>query len=195
MIVGLTGGIGSGKSTVARMFELLGCLIFESDKVAKELYFDPEIKKKVLALLGKESYLGENKINTPFISSRVFSDPALLGQLNAILHPAVIEASRRFADANPDKIIVKETALLFEAGLEKFVDLSILVVADEAVRIQRVMKRDKQNEEEIRRKIRNQSSQENNMGKADYIVYNNETELVIPQVIQIYEQINKASRA
>jgi dephospho-CoA kinase len=192
MIVGLTGGIGSGKSTVARLFELLGCLVFESDKVAKALYFDPEIKKQVIALLGKESYLSETRINTAFISAKIFSDPELLKQINALIHPAVIAASRRFAEENPDKIVIKETALLFEAGLEKEVDKIVLVTADEQTRIQRVTERDKQSEEEVRKKIKNQMPEELKLKKADHVIYNDEKELVIPQVINVFEALSRA---
>lgn len=189
MIVGLTGGIGSGKSTIARLFELLGCLVFESDKAAKGLYSDPEIKQKVVALLGKESYLAENRIDTAFISSKIFSDAGLLKQLNAIIHPAVIAASKRFAEENPGKIVIKETALLFEAGLENDVNVSILVTADEEIRIRRVMARDRQSEEEIRKKIKSQLPEEIKLKKADHVIYNSEKELVIPQVIRIFNTL------
>ena len=89
MIIGLTGGIGSGKTTVAHLFETLGCVIYNSDERAKDLYLNIEIKKQVIALLGKEAYTNDLKINKVYISQAVFSDKNILKQLNAIIHPAV----------------------------------------------------------------------------------------------------------
>lgn len=189
MVAGLTGGIGSGKSTVARLFELLGCAIFESDAIAKEVYFDPDVKPKVISLLGKESYLSETKIDKAFISSKIFSDTLLLQKLNAIIHPAVIHRSNLFLQKNPEKVVIKETALLFEAHLEKDVDKIILVVAQDETRISRVIQRDGLSREEVQKKIKSQLPQEEKVKKADFIIYNDETELVIPQVIKIYNAL------
>src|SRR5687768_11657999 len=127
MIAGLTGGIGSGKSTVSKLFELLGCAVFYSDEVAKEVYFDPEVKLKVTGLLGAGSYTSDTRINKAYISSKIFSDTTLLRTLNAIIHPAVIARTKLFKQQNPGKIIIKETALLFEVHLEKEVDKVIVV--------------------------------------------------------------------
>lgn len=195
MIVGLTGGIGSGKSTVAKLFELLGCLVFESDKAARDIYFDPLIRPQVTALLGKESYLSEHAIDKAFISSKIFSDASLLKQLNAIIHPAVIGQSKRFAAAHPDRIVIKETALLFEAGLEKDVDTIVLVAADDETRIQRVMARDKLSREEVLRKINSQLSQEEKIKRSDRVIYNDESELLIPQVLKVYASLKQRTDA
>ena len=195
MTAGLTGGIGSGKSTVARLFELLGCALFESDKVAREIYFDPAVKPKVIALLGGESYLTESSIDRAFISSRIFSDTSLLQQLNAIIHPAVIERSKHFAREHSEQVVIKETALLFEARLEKDVDKIILVVANDDIRIDRVMRRDALTRHEVGLKIKSQLPQEEKIKRSDYIIYNNETELVIPQVIAIYKQLSGLAHA
>ena len=90
MVVGLTGGIGSGKSIIAKLFELLGCAVFNSDGVAKEVYFDAEVRPEIIRLLGKEAYLNDYTLNKNYISSKIFSDTLLLQQLNRIIHPAVI---------------------------------------------------------------------------------------------------------
>lgn len=195
MVVGLTGGIGSGKSTVAKILELLGCAIFESDEVAKSVYFEPEIKTQVINLLGAQAYLSENQINKKHIGSKIFSDTTLLQKLNSIIHPSVIQKSKEFIAHHPDKIIIKETALLFEAKLEKEVDKIILVVAEDETRIHRVMQRDGLNKEEVQKKIASQLSQNEKIKKADYIVYNNETDLIVPQVIEIYKTLNKENYA
>lgn len=186
MVAGLTGGIGSGKSTVARLFELLGCPVFESDLAAKEVYFDTEIRPRVTALLGTESYLSENEINKSFISSKIFSDARLLRELNAIIHPAVIARSKAFIEKYPGKLVIKETALLFEAGLEKDMDTVILVVADDETRIRRVMQRDGLSYQEVEKKIKSQLPQDEKIKRADFVIYNNDDELLIPQVLKIY---------
>lgn len=195
MVAGLTGGIGSGKSTVARLFELMGCLIFESDVVAKEIYFDANVRSKVVGLLGEQSYLSKTAINKEFISSKIFSDSKLLEGLNAIIHPAVIEKSRLLVEKHPDKIVIKETALLFEAKLEKQMDKTILVVADDEIRIKRVMQRDSLTREQVVKKINSQLLQEEKIKKSDYIIYNNETELLIPQVVAVYKDLLKFQNA
>jgi len=195
MFAGLTGGIGSGKSTVARVFELLGCPIFESDRIARDIYFDIEVKPKVIALLGKQAYLSESSVDKAYISSKIFSDTLLLHQLNAIIHPVVINRSKEFAKKHPGKIVIKETALLFEAHLEKEVDTIILVVANDETRISRVMERDASSREEVLRKIKTQLPQEEKMKRADFIIYNDETRLLIPQVLKIYNTLLEKKHA
>lgn len=195
MVAGLTGGIGSGKSTVAKLFELLGCAVFESDDVARDVYFEPEIKSKVIELLGSESYRSPTSIDKKFISSKIFSDTQLLQQLNAIIHPAVIAKSKQFIKEHPNQLVIKETALLFEAHLENEVDVIILVVANDELRINRVMQRDGLTRGEVEKKIKSQLPQSEKIKKADFIIYNDETELVIPQVIKIYEALTRKTNA
>ena len=189
MIVGLTGGIGSGKSTIAKLFEIFGCIIFDSDSVAKQLYFDPIIKSHIIKLLGKESYTSENKINKKYISSIIFSNSNKLEQLNQIIHPAVIIALKKIKEKNPDKIIIKESALLFEAKLEKEVDKIILVVAPQEDRIKRVMLRDGISKEDVLKKIKNQLPDAIKIKKSDFIIENNEKEFLITQSLKIYNSI------
>ena len=135
MIVGLTGGIGSGKSTIAKLFEIFGCIIFDSDYVSKKLYLDPIIKSHIIKLLGEESYISENKINKKYISTIIFSNSNKLEQLNQIIHPAVIIELKKIKEKNPDKIIIKESALLFEAKLEKEVDKIILLLLHKKIEL------------------------------------------------------------
>jgi len=192
MVIGLTGGIGSGKSTVAKLFELIGCAVFYSDTVAKEIYFNNQIKPLVIDLLGKEAYLSETKIDKKHISSKIFSDTILLHKLNAIIHPAVIKQFEIFKAANTNKLVIKETALLFEAKLEAQVDKIVLVAANDELRIKRVMDRDGLSKEEIMSKIKAQLPQEEKVLKSDFIIYNNEEEFLITQVLTIYNKLNHA---
>jgi dephospho-CoA kinase len=190
MILGLTGGIGSGKSTVARLFEMLGYAVFNSDMVAKQVYFDDAIKQQVIALLGKEAYLTSQSLNKQFISTKIFSNTELLHKLNAIIHPAVKNRLVAFVEVNKQKTVVKETALLFEVGLNKDVDKIILVASDDALRINRVIKRDGLTREEVLKKIKSQLPQEEKIKRADYIIYNNEHDSLIEQVLTIKKQID-----
>lgn len=193
MIVGLTGGIGTGKSTVARLFEVIGVPVYNSDNRAKELYFVPEIKAKVTELLGTEVYTQDGKLNRDYISKKVFSDSSLLLQINAIIHPAVEQDFKQFAETNKQhKFLIKETALLFEAGLYKKVDKIILVMSPMDLRIQRVKQRDKVAEEEIYKRIRHQMPDEEKQPVSDFIINNNEVDGLIPQVLAIYQKLQNA---
>jgi dephospho-CoA kinase len=192
MVVGLTGGIGSGKTTIAKLFEILNCAVFYSDNVAKELYFDETIKKSVIKLLGKESYLSDKQINKEYISSKIFSDQSLLIQLNNIIHPEVIKTFKDFKIKHAGKIVIKETALLFEAKLEFEVDKIILIVANNDLRIQRVINRDNLSRDETIKKLNSQLPQEEKISKSDFVIYNDETEFVITQALKIYNQLKNA---
>ena len=191
MIVGLTGGIGSGKSTVAFMFEILGCAVFNSDTVAKQVYFVKDVKKEVTDLLGPDAYKNDRELNKAYISSKIFTNTNLLHQLNAIIHPRVKHKFEEFVKQNSQKIIIKETALLFEAKLDRLVDKKILVAADDELRIKRVMKRDGLSREEVLNKIKSQMAQEEKMKLSDMVIYNNEKEFVITQVLGIYNKLSK----
>ncbi len=192
MVVGLTGGIGSGKSTVAKLFELVGCAVFYSDDVAKEIYFNADIKKEVKALLGSQAYLSETTIDKKYISSKIFSDTILLHKLNAIIHPAVIKEFESFKKLHKDKPVIKETALLFEAKLEAQVEKIILVTAKDELRINRVMERDGLSKDEVISKMKAQMPQEEKVLRSDFIIYNNEEEFLITQVLSIYKKIANA---
>jgi len=192
MIVGLTGGIGTGKSTVAKLFELLGARIFNSDENAKEQYFVPEIKKQVIELLGEECYVDVKTLDRKFISNKIFSDTSLLKKLNAIIHPAVLKDFKFFANENPGKLIVKESALLFELGLDKELDKVILVTSPIELRIARVMKRDELSREEILNKIKSQMSEDEKVKLTDLIIKNDEKEFLITQTLQIFNKLNNA---
>ncbi|MDO8998756.1 MAG: dephospho-CoA kinase [Bacteroidota bacterium] len=192
MVVGLTGGIGSGKTTVANLFEIIGCPVFYSDVVAKEIYFNETIKPKIINLLGKEAYVSSTKIDKKYISSKIFSDTNLLHQLNAIIHPAVIEKFVQFKELHKNKLIIKETALLFEAKLENEVDKIILVAANDELRIKRVMQRDNLSKEDVTSKIKAQLPQEEKILKSDFVIYNDEKDFLITQVLEIYRKLTNA---
>ncbi len=193
MIVGLTGGIGSGKTTVAKLLEVMGCAIYNSDERAKEVYYEPDVKKQVIHLLGKEAYLTDHEINKTFISSKVFSDTDLLHQLNSIIHPAVKTDFIRFTDQfAAGKIIIKESAILFETGIYKDLDKTILVTAPVDVKMKRVMSRSSLTAEEVEKRIHAQWDDEKKSAMANFIINNDGSMALIPQALQIISILKNA---
>ena len=190
MIIGLTGGIGSGKSTVSKLFETMNCPIYNSDEKAKDLYFKPSIKSSIINLLGQEAYLNEKEINKTYISKKVFSDDYLLQQLNQIIHPAVQEDFTAFKNKYAsESIIIKETALLFETDIYKEVAASILVTAPVYLKIERVQKRNSLPIEEVEKRMKAQWSDEQKIPLADFIVNNDGDTAIIPQVLSILKKL------
>ncbi len=171
-IVALTGGIGSGKTTVAKMFKDLGVPVYNSDKEAKALMVSSkELRKAIKALLGAEAYNGKT-LNREYIAKKVFGDKGLLGQLNKIVHPAVREDFLRWAAKQSTPYVIQESAIVFENGQQDFYDKIILVTAPEEVRLARVMERDKVSKSEIRARMGNQLNDTVKIGLSDYVIEN-----------------------
>jgi dephospho-CoA kinase len=190
IIVGLTGGIGSGKSTVAKVFEILGVKIYNSDERAKELYFVPYIKVEIEKLLGKKAYVSATTLNKKHISEKIFSDNELLKQVNAIIHTEVKKDSDAFAKTHAnEKYIIKESALLVEAKLLSSIDKLLVVTSNINLRKQRVALRDGFSEEEISKRMAQQMPEEEKIKLADWVLENNEENLLIPQIIKIHQSL------
>ena len=190
--IGITGGIGSGKSTVSKVFELLGVPVYYSDTVAKELMNDNSIQKKITDLFGKHVLLNTGLVDRKAIAAIVFKDKDKLQQLNKIIHPAVGEHFNNWVSQQKEATyILKEAAILFESGANKFVDKVIVVTAPKDLRIERVLYRDKSNREEIEQRIKNQMDDKELVKLADYVIINDETQSVIQQVLSIHKEINQ----
>ena len=192
MIVGLTGGIGSGKTTIAQVLEVMGCIIYNSDERAKLLYFNTNVKPQIIQLLGNEAYLNNTTLNHTFISKKVFSNQDLLHKLNAIIHPAVKQDFIIFKNNQaPQKIIIKESALLFETGIYKELPFNILVTAPEPVRIQRVLNRSQISIDAIKQRMHAQWSDEEKTKLANFVIDNSGEKAVIPQLLACLHNIKK----
>lgn len=191
--IGITGGIGSGKSLVCEIFELLGVPVYYADAEAKKmLNNDPAIKKNVLAFFGNEVLNGDGSMDRKKISSIVFKDPKKLEQLNSIIHPAVALHFSNWLKQYPShKYIVKEAAILFESDAYKQVDKAIAVVSPVELRIKRVMQRDAISREQVEQRMKYQMSDEEKIKRSSYIIHNDEEQLIIPQVIAIHDQLSK----
>ena len=189
--LGITGGIGSGKSVVCRIFKEIGIPVYDADQEAKILLkSDPEIVSAVKQLIGKEAYDPSGSPNRAFISSVVFSSPEKLEALNNIIHPAVRKNFLEWVDANAEKkIVVKEAAIMFESGAWKDMDFIAVVVAPEACRIARVLKRDSKNEKQIKAIIDQQLPEAELIKRADFVVVNNDHQLVMPQILSLIEEL------
>ncbi len=191
-VVGLTGGIGSGKSIVAQVFSQLGICVYDSDQRAKELYFKDFIRKRVIELLGELSFKEANP-DFAFISSKVFSDPLLLNELNAIIHPAVKEDFKLWLDEKAhqgESWVLKESALLIETKAYEKCHSVILVSSPEEIRIERVMLRNSFSKEEVKRRIQNQIGDDARMPHAEFCINNDGQTALIPQIVNIYKILN-----
>ena len=176
-IFGLTGGIGSGKTTVAKMIENMGFPVYYSDSRAKELVNESQfLKSKITQLLGEESYDKQGVYNRKFVSTIVFDNPEKLQALNAIIHPAVKSDFQNWLQKNADKeFVFKETALLFELNLDKACYKSVLVTAEDNSRIKRVMDRDSKTYREVQSIMAKQMPEKDKIKRADFMIYNNGT--------------------
>lgn len=188
--VGLTGGIGSGKTTVAHVFELLGIPVFYADTVAKNIMNeDEDLKTQIIAYFGESSYIN-GTLNRPFISSAVFQNEEKLNFLNSLIHPATLRAAGKWMEKQTGPYILKEAALIFESGSQEGLDYVIGVYAPQSLRLQRTMQRDHTTREAVLQRMRNQINEKMKMKLCDFIIYNDEQQLVIPQVIALHEKLS-----
>lgn len=188
--IGITGGIGAGKTTVCNIIEAMGYPVFYSDVVAKALQNENiELKSEISHLFGEKAY-PNNELNRSYIAESVFSNPTLLQKLNEIVHPKVRASFDEFCQKYKNSaFIFNEAAILFESDGYKKMDANVLVIANEETRIQRVMNRDNVSKEIVLKRIQNQLSQEKLIQLSDFCIENNEKDLLIPQIIALFEKM------
>lgn len=187
--VGLTGGIGSGKSTIAKIFEVLGIPVYYADEEARRLMNEDElVKQSIKKHFGEDSYR-EGKLNRTYISSIVFSNKEKLDLLNSLTHPATIRHAAEWMQQQTAPYVIKEAALIFESGANKELDYVIGVYSPRNLRINRVMERDGVSSDEVLKRMSRQMDEETKMTRCDFMITNNEQQLVTPQVITIHEKL------
>ena len=188
--IGLTGGIGSGKSTVAQVFEVLGIPVYYADDAAKELMnTDKELKAVIRKNFGEETYKN-GELDRQYLASVVFNDPGKLDLLNSFVHPATIRDAEQWMKKQNTPYVVKEAAVLFESGAAEHLDYVIGVSASENLRIKRAMDRDGVNSEEVKKRISQQMDEERKMSLCDFIIVNDERQMVIPQVLELHKKLS-----
>ncbi len=187
--IGLTGGIGSGKTTVAQIFEVLSIPVYYADNAAKHLMNNnPELKSQIVSAFGTESYK-DGKLDNAYLAKIVFSNEDKLALLNSYVHPITLQDSLIWMQNQRAPYAIKEAALIFEANLDTYLDYIIGVFAPQHVRIERVKKRDHISEDLILSRIKQQMNEEEKMKLCDFVVINNDTRALLPQILEIHKTL------
>lgn len=193
--VGITGGIGSGKSTVCAMLEEMGVAVYNSDARAKELMTtSATLREAIVTRFGAECYTSEG-LNRSYLAERVFGDAAELAALNSLVHPAVMADFEAWAESQQGSYVVLESAILFEAGLEQRVDVAVAVLSPEELRIERAMARDGASREQVVARIGRQLSDDERADRAKYAIVNIDLEELREDVEQLHRRLCYDSRA
>jgi dephospho-CoA kinase len=189
--IGLTGGIGSGKSTVAKIFEVLGIPIYYADDAAKRLMNEDEnLKQEITKNFGPDSYLN-GQLNRAYISSIVFNNKEKIELLNSLTHPAVMHDSEKWMNEQTGSYSIREAALIFESGINKHLDYVIGVSSPEALRIERTMKRDHVSKEEVQKRMKNQMDEDEKIKLCDFVIYNDEEQFIMSQVLALHRKFSR----
>ena len=187
--VGLSGGIGSGKTTVSKVFQTLGVPVFYADDVVKNLYnTNKRLRERMINLFGTTIY-EKGKLQTQLLATLIFNDNRLLQQVNELTHPLVSTAFAQWTEAQKAPYVMLEAAILFESGVDALVDITISISAPENIRTARVVQRGGISEEQLRLRMSQQWSDEQRNAKADYMIINDSKEALLPQIITIHEKI------
>jgi dephospho-CoA kinase len=189
--IGITGGIGSGKSVATKIFNTMGYPVFYADQEAKEIMnTHQEVIQEIKTLFGKDAYLNGD-LNKKLLADSIFNHPELKLKINQIVHPRVREQFKRLLEESGNQLVFNEAAILFETGAYKSFDYTICVVADKNLRISRVKKRDGMTEKEVLARMNNQWSDKEKIKLADFVIYNNEDDRLLPQILKIEKEILK----
>lgn len=197
--VGVTGGIGSGKSTVIRILEQLGVAVYDSDSRAKAIMNDdPKVMRQIVTIFGPSAYGSDGTLQRRFISERAFSDSTMLGRLNAVVHPAIERDFAVWCDRIQStctaQYVVQEAAILIESGAYKRLDVIVVVVAPEELRMRRVMERDSASQQQVRDRMAAQLSDAERTRYADFVIVADDKSLLIPQVVMLDTHLRELSQ-
>ncbi len=189
--LGVTGGIGSGKTTVCRIFAVLGAPVFSTDTEASIIMeTDEGVKKELNNLAGKDLY-SSGHLDRPELARLIFNDTELLGKVNSLVHPMVFKHYLDWANAQTKPYSVMEAAILFESGASGLVDMTLTVVTPANERIERIVKGNKMTAEQVMERIKNQVDDESRIKRSDFVVYNSENDMIIPVILEIHEKLLK----
>jgi len=196
LLVGITGGIGSGKSTVCKLFSLLGIPVYTADDRAKWLMAqDPELRNQISTTFGAAAYSSAGELNRSFLAETVFASPEKIAALNALVHPAVRKDFEQWIAAQTAPYLIKEAALLFETGAAKELDYVINVSSPLRIRMARVLLRDPhRSEDQVNQIINQQLPDEEKNELADFCIKNTDNKLLIPQVLEVHAKLSDATR-
>lgn len=187
--IGITGGIGSGKSTVAKIFETLGVPVYYADDAARRIMNENEaLREAIQKEFGQETYINQ-QLNRPHLASLVFGNEEKLALLNDLVHPLTIEDSQKWMQAQTGPYAIKEAALIFETDVWRGLNKVIGVSSPYELRLQRAMERDNISKEAVLARMSKQMNEYQKMNRCDFILYNDETQLLIPQVITLHEKL------
>lgn len=190
--IGITGGIGSGKTTICKVFEQLGIAVFYADTAAKiAMIHDVTLVEGVKKAFGQQSYHQDGSLNNAHIAAIVFNDRTKLDKLNALVHPAVFKAFDQWVLDKSSPYVLKEAALLFESGSYQQCDKNILVTSPMTLRLERVMQRDKVSKEQVMARMDKQYTDEQKTKMADYFISNTPSDSIILQVLALHDQFLK----
>lgn len=188
--VGITGGIGSGKSTVAHVFEVLGIPVYHADNAAKRLMNEDEIlKSQIVKHFSEEAYVADGKLNRKWMADQVFNNPQKLALLNSLVHPVTVQDGINWMKSQNTHYAIKEAALIFESGTQAELDYIIGVSAPASVRMHRAMKRDNIDKEAVQSRMDKQISESIKMRLCDFVIINDGQQALIPQVMKIHEKL------
>jgi dephospho-CoA kinase len=187
--LGITGGIGSGKTSVCRVFDVLGIPVFSADREASEIMeTESEIKSQLNSITGKDLYRG-GSLDRMLLADIIFNDDAALEKVNSLIHPKVSDNFMRWAIVQESQYVIMEAAILFESGASAFVDRIATVVAPVNERVDRVIQRNMLTKEQVMVRIKKQMDDETRMKLSDYIIYNSENDMIIPAILKIHDDI------
>lgn len=188
--VAVTGGIGSGKTIVCKVFELLGVPVFYADFEAKRVMSqNPEVKENLISHFGSDIYLPNGDIHRKKLSDIIFNDEIALQKVNNIVHPAVRYEFEKWSENQSYHYVIQEAALIFESKMENMFDKIITVYAPEEIKVARVMKRDNVSSKNIMERMRNQLSDDYKVTKSDFSILNDDSQMIIPQIIKIHNYL------
>jgi dephospho-CoA kinase len=191
-IIGITGGIGSGKTFVCQILEAMGYPVFYSDIEAKAILVNSlNVKNQIIELFGHEAYLNNKSLNKTFLSSKIFNDKQLLSKMNAIVHPAVRQYFLEWTNQQNSTLVFNEAAIIFESGIQKKYDSIVLVTGSEKTKMKRIQLRDNSTVLDIQKRMGNQWTDQKKKQLTDLIIVNDDDIMLLPQINNVLERLNK----